>query len=73
MRTEGSVGWISGCRCESNPVTVSYTHLVTLPLVSYGGSSILSTFILFGVIQGLYVLKRNEEEEEEQQLDEAEG
>ena len=46
---------------------------VTLPLVSYGGSSILSTFILFGVIQGLYVLKRNEEEEEEQQLDEAEG
>ncbi len=38
---------------------------VTLPLVSYGGSSILSTFILFGVIQGLYVLKRNEEEEEQ--------
>ena len=46
---------------------------VTLPLVSYGGSSILSTFILFGVIQGLYVLKRNEEEEEEQQFYEAEG
>ena len=46
---------------------------VTLPLVSYGGSSILSTFILFGVIQGLYVLKRNEEEEEEQQFAEAEG
>lgn len=38
---------------------------VTLPFVSYGGSSILSTFILFGVIQGLYVLKRNEEEEDE--------
>ncbi len=37
---------------------------VTLPFVSYGGSSILSTFILFGVIQGLYILKRNEEEEE---------
>ena len=36
---------------------------VTLPFVSYGGSSILSTFILFGVIQGLYILKRNEEEE----------
>ncbi len=35
---------------------------VTLPFVSYGGSSILSTFILFGVIQGLYILKRNEEE-----------
>ena len=37
---------------------------VTLPLVSYGGSSILSTFIIFGIIQGLYILKRNEEEEE---------
>lgn len=35
---------------------------VTLPLVSYGGSSIVSTFILFGVIQGLYILKRNDEE-----------
>lgn len=38
---------------------------VTLPLVSYGGSSILSTFIIFGIIQGLYILKRNEEEEDE--------
>jgi cell division protein FtsW (lipid II flippase) len=38
---------------------------VTLPFVSYGGSSILSTFIIFGIIQGLYILKRNEEEEEE--------
>lgn len=36
---------------------------VTLQLVSYGGSSILGTFLLFGVIQGLYVLKRNEEDE----------
>lgn len=37
---------------------------VTLPLVSYGGSSVFSTFILFGVMQGLYILKRSEEEEE---------
>lgn len=36
---------------------------VTLPFVSYGGSSILSTFILFGIVQGLYILKRNDEEE----------
>ncbi len=35
---------------------------VTLPLVSYGGSSLLSTMILFGVIQGLYLLKQNEGE-----------
>ncbi len=36
---------------------------VTLPLVSYGGSSLLSTMIVFAVIQGLY-MKRNEEESE---------
>lgn len=28
---------------------------VTLPLVSYGGSSVLSSMILFSIIQGLYV------------------
>ena len=30
---------------------------VTLPLVSYGGSSMLSTLIVFGIIQGLYMRK----------------
>lgn len=29
---------------------------VTLPLLSYGGSSVVSTIILFNVIQGMYVL-----------------
>lgn len=38
---------------------------VTLPFVSHGGSSIFSTFILFNIIQGLYILKRGEEEEDE--------
>ena len=38
---------------------------VTLPLVSYGGSSVLSTFVLFSIIQGLYILKRNQEEEDD--------
>lgn len=28
---------------------------VTLPLVSYGGSSLLSTIIIFGIIQALYI------------------
>lgn len=32
---------------------------ITLPLVSYGGSSVIVTFIYFSVIQGLYVLERN--------------
>lgn len=35
---------------------------VTLPLVSYGGSSLLSTIIMFGIIQGLYILREDEEE-----------
>ncbi len=39
---------------------------ITLPFVSYGGSSILSTFILFNVMQGLYLIKRNEEEDDEE-------
>ena len=38
---------------------------VTLPLVSYGGSSMLSTMLSFAVLQGLYILKREEEEEAE--------
>ncbi|MGN0341989.1 MAG: FtsW/RodA/SpoVE family cell cycle protein [Roseburia sp.] len=35
---------------------------VTLPLVSYGGSSLLSTLIIFGIIQGLYILREDEGE-----------
>lgn len=34
---------------------------VTLPFVSYGGSSILSTMALFSVVQGLYVVKQRQE------------
>lgn len=33
---------------------------VTLPLISSGGSSILSTIIMFSIIQGLYVLNQDE-------------
>lgn len=35
---------------------------VTLPLVSYGGSSVISTVILFSIIQGMYVLNDDKEE-----------
>ena len=40
---------------------------VTLPLVSYGGSSVLSTLIMFAIIQGLYILREDEEEDLERQ------
>ena len=30
---------------------------VTLPLVSYGGTSVLTTLIMFAIIQGLYILR----------------
>lgn len=33
---------------------------VTLPLISYGGSSLISTMIIFGVIQGLYMRPKND-------------
>ena len=36
---------------------------VTLPLVSYGGSSLLSTMIVFGMIQGLYIANATKETE----------
>lgn len=39
---------------------------VTLPLVSYGGSSLLSTLIMFAIIQGLYIVREDEEEDIEQ-------
>ncbi len=37
---------------------------VTLPLVSYGGSSLLSTMIMFGIIQGLYIIREDEEKKD---------
>ncbi len=37
---------------------------VTLPLISYGGSSILSTVIVFAVIQGLFLLRQKEARKE---------
>ncbi len=33
---------------------------VTLPLVSYGGSSVLTTLIMFFVIEGLYIIRQDE-------------
>ncbi len=36
---------------------------VTLPLVSYGGSSLLGTLIMFAIIQGLYIVREDEEDD----------
>ena len=54
---------------------------VTLPFVSYGGSSLVSAFIVFAIIQALYIIQGNEDEademdaledvEEEEPVDEA--
>ncbi len=41
---------------------------VTLPLVSYGGSSVICTVILFSIIQGMYVLDDNKEDKDEQRV-----
>ena len=35
---------------------------ITLPLVSYGGSSMLCTILMFSIIQGLYILREDEGE-----------
>ena len=42
---------------------------VTLPLVSYGGSSLLSTLMIFAIIQGLYLMreKRGDESNDKQE------
>ena len=35
---------------------------VTLPLISYGGSSVMTTIMIFSIIQGMYVLNGREED-----------
>lgn len=40
---------------------------ITLPLVSYGGSSALGTIMMLAIIQGLYILREDEDEEFEKQ------
>lgn len=44
---------------------------VTLPLVSYGGSSVMSTILMLAIIQGLYILREDEDEKIERHRKEA--
>ena len=37
---------------------------VTLPLISYGGSSVLTTLMMFAIVEGLYVHRQKEIEEQ---------
>ena len=41
---------------------------ITLPLVSYGGSSIMCTIIMISIIQGLYILRKDENREQLSEL-----
>lgn len=34
---------------------------VTLPFISYGGSSVASSFLIFGIMQGIYLLAKKDE------------
>lgn len=40
---------------------------ITLPLISYGGSSILCTIIMISIIQGLYIMRTDEDDEIERE------
>ena len=42
---------------------------VTLPLISYGGSSALCTLVIFAIIQGIYILRQDEGESDEEDYD----
>lgn len=43
---------------------------ITLPLVSYGGSSVICTIIVFAIVQGLYILREDEGAQIEKQKQE---
>lgn len=45
---------------------------ITLPLISYGGSSILTTMIMIGIIEGLHLMKEKEAQDLEYQRQEEE-
>lgn len=57
-----------GGGCKFIPLTG-----VTLPLVSYGGSSVLTTILMFSVLQGIRMICQDEADETEEVTDPEEG
>ncbi|MCR5295187.1 MAG: FtsW/RodA/SpoVE family cell cycle protein [Lachnospiraceae bacterium] len=41
---------------------------ITLPLVSYGGSSVMSTILMIAIVEGLYILREDEGEYEKKMV-----
>ena len=41
---------------------------ITLPLISYGGSSITCSIFMFAIVQGLYLLRKDEADMEDMQV-----
>lgn len=54
-----------GGTCNFIPLTG-----ITLPLVSYGGSSVICSILVFAIIEGLYILREDEGEELERKRNE---
>lgn len=46
---------------------------VTLPFISYGGSSVFSMFVIFMIMQGLMIMRRNEDDDIEREEQKAEN
>ena len=46
---------------------------ITLPLISYGGSSVMCTIFMLAIVQGLYVLRKDEGVEDEERQKAAAG
>ena len=40
---------------------------ITLPLISYGGSSVMCTIFMLAIVQGLYIVRKDESDQNDKQ------